>query len=122
MQLIGSFANGTSDGVAHPHNISVAHNMISDVGTYSHQGSCYWQAIAGSIADEPPNHIHDNTCFSSARHGIEINDGERNTCLSLICVVTALHPVTQTDRFLDRLWRRDGVHSQCGIQLHAAHG
>lgn len=75
VQLIGGFANGTSKGVPHPHGIDVSANLITDVGQHARQGSCFWQAIAGSIANEPSTHVSDNTFHSSPRHGIELNDG-----------------------------------------------
>ena len=89
VSLAGSFANGTSKGVAHPAALNVTGNLVSEVGTYSRQGSCFWQGIAGSIADEGPISISDNVCFNSPRHGIEVNDGfgmgtvfERNVVFS----------------------------------------
>ena len=89
VSLAGSFANGTSKGVAHPAAVNVTGNLVSEVGTYSRQGSCFWQGIAGSIADDDPISISDNVCFHSPRHGIEVNDGfgmgtvfERNVVFS----------------------------------------
>ena len=41
VSLAGSFANGTSKGVAHPAAINVTGNLVSEVGTYSRQGSCF---------------------------------------------------------------------------------
>ena len=85
------------------------------MGTYSRQGSCFWQGIAGSIADESPISISDNVCFHSPRHGIEVNDGfgmgtvfERNVVFSCMQETVDGGPVHSWNREphnLAGLWR-----------------
>ena len=105
VSLAGSFANGSSVGVAHPAGIRVSGNLVSEVGVYSRQGSCYWSGISGSIRDEPAMSVSNNTCFHSARHGFEINDGfgggsvfERNVVFSCMQLTVDGGPVHSWNR------------------------